>query len=383
MKLVIISPYAEPEPGAATIRSHSFCQSLQETGHVAEIWAPMRPPISVDAGVRRYSGIKELMVWLWKSSANIVVGVSPPLTHNFFALVMAKVKKIPFILDAKDDRLALSPAPPDSFARWVKQRVYFGMRRWTYQNSDALLFLTEEDLELEKQRYNLRQPLILLSNGTTLDWFDLPSKSEWKKERKELRIPFEVPLLVYAGTLGDEEVIEFLNASKTVVEKNQFHVLLVLASDHSVQGQRELEAFKRKLSGLPIASRCHLVENVPYSKMGRMLGVCDIAVLPWPDDLPTSIPVKIFDYGAASLPIIAKSSNNSSVSRLFDRFEPGVHVTDWNAFVAALESLIKDGELRKRLGANARRMVEKEFIRKNNNLHLVKLVAQLNESKRF
>ena len=74
--------------------------------------------------------VKELFFRILKGKYDIVIGTSPPLTHNFFALKAAKLSGAKFILDAKDDGYFLSNL--DMKKRSFKFRIYSLLRSLTY-----------------------------------------------------------------------------------------------------------------------------------------------------------------------------------------------------------------------------------------------------------
>ena len=108
MNIAIISPYAYPEIGACVLRVSSLQEFLLKKNSTVVIFVPKRDGIESVGNVIRYANAWELFFTLLKSPPDVVIGTSPPMTHSFFALLAAKIRRKPFILDARDPWMYMS-----------------------------------------------------------------------------------------------------------------------------------------------------------------------------------------------------------------------------------------------------------------------------------
>lgn len=346
MKIAIISPYAEPERGAAVIRVNAFRDYFKEKGCKVKIFAPKRVGVKPVKGVYRYSSISELMKIIYTNNFDIVIGTSPPLTHNFFALVASKLSKKRFILDAKDDPFVFEPLPALFSLKGIKRRLYFLLRAFTYNHADLLFFLTNWDRKLEIKRYGLNpKRCILVPNGSDTEVVYYSEKAR-KETRKELAIPLNAIVLIYAGSIGDEEVDKLLNSFGKLNKKNVFLLLVVSVEKTS---EFELEEILKKAKN---REKVRVVKNVPYREMHRYLSAGDIGIVPWPDKYYTSLPVKVFDYLAAGLFVIIKGPKKGALREFYKKHNfIGFYACDWKNFQNILGRAIKNiNEIKKAKG---------------------------------
>lgn len=342
MKIVIVTPYADPERGAAVIRVNAFRDYFKEKGCKVIVFAPKRAGIKKAKDVYRYSGLFELMKRIFASDFDVVLGTSPPLTHNFFALVACKLSRKKFILDAKDDPFVFEPLPSLFSLRGIKRRIYFLLRRLTYKHADLLFFLTEWDRKLEIKRYNLNpKKCILVPNGSDPNIIYYSEKAR-KETRKELSIPANATVLIYAGSIGDEEIDKLIKAFDELNKKDVF-LLLVLSIEKA--NERQLEEMLKKAK---TRERIRVVKNVPHKAMYRYLSVSDIGIVPWPEKYYTSLPVKVFDYLAAGLPVLIKGPKKGALREFYEK-NPfiGKCMFSWNLFVKLVKEMVGGSNLSK------------------------------------
>ncbi len=364
MNICIFAPYADPERGAAIIRVNAFRDFFVQQGHSVRIIAPKRTGAADFKNIYRFGNILDLASFILKNDFDIVLGTSPPLPNNFIALLACKLKRIPFVLDGKDDAIALLDKKDSGYNSSLKHGIYMLLRRFVYKNANQILVLTKQDAELESKRYSLPiNKFTLVMNGTD----DTQIKKD-VAERKKLCERFSLSekeiLLVYAGSFGDEEVIPFLKESSILLKKQNMHILLILTVDDSKKAD-VLSQINNTIADLQTKSRIHVVLNVPYAEIFTYFSAADIAIIPWPNTLVTSIPTKVFDYMAAELPIVAKGPNKCSLASLFaENPNIGFYSGDWPEFNKDIEKLVKSAELRKKIGISNRKLVIEKYLRK-------------------
>jgi glycosyltransferase involved in cell wall biosynthesis len=102
---------------------------------------------------------------------------------------------------------------------------------------------------------------------------------------------------------------------------------------------------------------------VPEEELADFFAAADVAMYPYDDTLinRTKCAVRLTDLMAAGVPVVADAVGQNAV--YLDHGESGwlVPPGDTAAFVQALARLLADAELRRRMGAAARRRVEEEF----------------------
>lgn len=337
MKIAIVTPYADPERGAAVIRVNAFRDYFEEKGCKVKIFAPKRAGVKKVKGIYRYGSIFELIKRIFASDFDVVLGTSPPLTHNFFVLVACKLSGKRFVLDAKDDPFVFEPLPSLFSIKGIKRRIYFLLRAFTYKHADLLFFLTEWDRKLEIKRYNLNpKKCILVPNGSDSNILYYSEKAR-KETRKELGIPANATVLIYAGSVGDEEIDKLIKAFDKLNKKDVF-LLLVISIEKANEWQLEEMLKKAKKR-----ERIRVVKNVPYNRMYRYLSAGDIGIVPWPEKYYTSLPVKIFDYLACGLWVLIKGPRKGALREFYKRNKlVGKYIFSWKTFLGVCDYILQN-----------------------------------------
>lgn len=375
-KVLIVTPYAEPEKGACTIRVNFFVQYLKTAGIAPQTLAIKRRGTGEKKGILRFASNTELFSRVFSSPAEAVIAVSPPIMPAFVAMAASKLSGKKFVLDAKDDPEFYR----QSFATAMKKAKHAGfllVRRLTYIFSDALMFLTESDLLQARQLYRVNgKKLFLVMNGTDAAIIRRDVR-ERAKLRKRIGATAGTVAIIYAGSLGDEEVLKFLDHCAGIIKENAARLVLMLAHDSTKYGEAEIAAVREKILSLGLESSTSLFLNIEYGRIYKILSACDIAVVPWPDSLKTSIPVKVFDYSAAGLFIIAKGPGNSELQEIFSRHSLGSYSHDWPGFVSSLRTMLGKGKSAFAGGEKNRAVAEKFFGRSLQGKKFIELLHRL------
>ena len=326
MRILLITPYAEPEKGACTMRVNAFREYFCSRNFEVKIIAPQRGNENIGV-VERYKGLKEYLKFLLFDDYDLIVGTSPPIFPNFFGLICAKLRGKKFFLDGKEDGYFIIPRRKNT-----KFLFYSFIRRVVYSFSDYVFFLTNEDLLLETKKYGLKNH-VLISNGTEPEkiYFDKNARIEI---RKKYFVGLNEKLFLYAGTVGDEDMEGMIKH----FSKTNYRVMFILAyAKHDAEKRitNTIIELAKKALYKPI-----FVENIPFEEMKNYFSAADVALCPFSSHLWTSFPVKIFDYIAAGLPVLAKAGKKSAMKEFFKKHPfTGKYFSDWPELMRDLNTV--------------------------------------------
>jgi glycosyltransferase involved in cell wall biosynthesis len=174
------------------------------------------------------------------------------------------------------------------------------------------------------------------------EWGDL--KSRCQRERSQ-------PTLAYAGQLYSHKGVDLLLHALVDVPRARLLIIGGLPDDP------QRERLENLSSELGVAERVLFSGPQPYEKVPALLAEADIALLPLADGVVArcfTSPLKLFDYLAAGLPIVAVDF--PTIREVLRDGENGLLVppNDPSAFAAAINRLIDDPDLARRLGRQAR-----------------------------
>jgi glycosyltransferase involved in cell wall biosynthesis len=159
-------------------------------------------------------------------------------------------------------------------------------------------------------------------------------------------------LVVWAGkTLGRWNDLQTLLWAARILEQRRRDIAFVIVGD---------------TSGLPaiLPSNVCRIGPTPYSRMGSVLASCDCGVLYYRlehgYDKRSYSPLKLYDYMATGLPVLAQRSG--PVAGHVRQGETGLLLDGTpDSLAAGVEMLADDPQLVRRMGQSARRWAEREF----------------------
>ncbi len=343
MKILIITPYAEPEKGACVVRVNAFAQYFKGRGHEVVVAAPVRKNIAQEPGVQRYSGIAELCGTIASGKFDAIIGTSPPITHNFFALLAAKISGSKFFLDAKDPFTEVMRKMEPERAGSVKFLAFEFMEAFAHKFSDKIIFLNKPYLENAVKKFSLpRERVFLGPNGSDTQKIFF-SAEERKKMRKERGFGKEF-VLVYAGGMGDKDLQGFLSQSlPEISKKHNARALFILSYEGSSAQGQILSKLKWIIKEKALARKVSFEFNVPFAKLYKYLSAADAGLVAYPDFEMQVLGAKVFDYIAAGLPVCAKASEGNTELRTFiERNGVGFMAVDWKGFNREFSALLKN-----------------------------------------
>lgn len=183
-----------------------------------------------------------------------------------------------------------------------------------------------------------------------------PRLNRWRTEQ---RIPPDVKVVLYAGTIG------LVSGAEIVVEvarrfRARPDILFLFVGEGAVKDEvqrRAVETGLHNLRFLPFQPR----ERLPEVQATADIGLVTLAA----GRGRTSVPSKVVGYMAAGRPIIASVDLDSDTAHEVRTADAGTAVPPGEpaALAAALERMIEDQERLHRLGANARRHFERTYAR--------------------
>jgi glycosyltransferase involved in cell wall biosynthesis len=160
------------------------------------------------------------------------------------------------------------------------------------------------------------------------------------------------PRLIYVGQLYPHKGVDLL--LHALVEVPRAELVIVGGLDDDPQRAR----LEQLATNLGVAKQVIFTGPQPYARVPELLAKADIALLPLADGLVArcfTSPLKLFDYLAAGLPIVAMSF--PTVREVLRDGHNGLLVApnDPPALAAAVNCLLDDPELAQRLASQARR----------------------------
>lgn len=188
--------------------------------------------------------------------------------------------------------------------------------------------------------------------GTKLDTFDQNVKNN-PVEKKDDEL-----WLGYCGTLGASyDIICVLDALAMVKEHGITPPKFIIMGDGARRAEFEEYAKKKNVDAV-------FTGRMPYDEMCGRLCACDIVINPICKGSAGSVINKVGDYAMSGRPVI-NTQENQEYRELLEKNKAGINCECENAeeVASAIETLIKDSDMRCKLAENSRKLGETEFDR--------------------
>ena len=284
---------------------------------------------------------------------DLVWGTTPPIFQGPTAWLLARLKRVPFLLEVRD----LWPA----FAIAVgvlKNKLLIRLSEWLeqflYSNADHVIVNSPGFIEHVKLRG--AENVSLFPNGADPEMFN--PQADGADFRKEHGL-IDQFVVLYAGAHGmsnDLDVV--LDAAELLQQTTSIKIVLLGSGKEKPRLQEE--AIKKGLT--------NIIFLPPVSKleMGEALAAADacLAILKPIELYKTTYPNKVFDYMAAGRPVVL--AIEGVIKQVIEEAEAGVAVPPGNpaAMASAIRELASNPDRCQALGMNGRKMIEANFSRK-------------------
>jgi len=269
-----------------------------------------------------------------------------PIFTGFPAIIIGKILRKPVVVFIGGNPILnfkrkFGDSTPTSLLR-----IWTGLAKilsnFTIRNGDWVLTIDEKHASFARKMGAKGVTII----GLLLDLMSF-RPSEFKgKENGSTKV-------LCAGRLEAEKGIEYLLYATKLVVDNGGEVKLMIAGEGSCEG-----FLKRTAKSLNIAEFVTFLGPVPHDEMPKIINTADMVVLP---SLTEGLPLTILEAFACGKPVIA--SKVGSVPRLINDKKNGILVRpkDVQALANSIDLLIKDKNLRRRIGQAGREFVLTRF----------------------
>ena len=252
------------------------------------------------------------------------------------AVSCAKKLKIPSIIKI-DDAIYAKSTGLKSIQRKIEKRY----NSKTLQNSSKVLVMNENTKELVEKYYNInKEKVSIVPNGVGLKQFE----SKLKRKRQ----------IIFSGVMYEHRGLDILMKAVPIIIKKYVDVQIVLVGNGP-----ELENIKKIVKDTNIESNITFLGWVEHEKIPKILkeSIIGIGPLRSTDVTKNALPIKILEYMAASLAIIAK--NETIPSDILIDGENGFFINDSTDLAEKIIKLLENEEILEKFGKNSRKIVEK------------------------
>jgi len=370
MRLVYLSHYFPPESNAPAARVHELSRALVRLGHEVHVVTgqPSHPHGVIYPGYRaaeyrrdEVDGIQVHRVPTFPAAnrgvlvrglgyaampaaqvayaarrlppVDLVLATSPQIFTGLAGLALARLRRIPFVLEVRDlwpeSIVSVGALPP----RHPVIRALERLEHRLYRGAAGIVSVTDSFVAHFLAHGVDPARIAVIKNGADLDLFDPETPPAPLRER--LGVAANALLVLFCGTIGMAHDVGLLARAAAILPPD-LDVHFVIVGDGA--GRAALAA---EITALGVGARVHLLPAVPRHEVPGLLAAADVSAVVLRDS-PTFagvLPSKIFEAMAMRTPIVlgvrgeAQALVEAAHAGL--AFSPG----DPNALLASLRAL--------------------------------------------
>lgn len=392
MRILYLSQYYPPEPGAPAARVSELSRAWVRAGHEVTVLTGMPnhptgvipPEYRGRALVREtVDGVHVVRTWLYAAAnkgrvrrslayvsysasaalwgqlhvgrADVVLATSPQLLCACAGRVVAAAQRRPFVFEVRDlwpESIVAVGALP---ARHPVVRALEVVEEGLYRAADAIVVVTDAFRARLVERGVPAAKIHVVKNGVDLRRFVPASRDTALRASLGWKDRF---LVGYVGTHGMAHGLDaVLEVAKRLRARGDVGFLFV--GEGAERARLEKRARDEGIDDV------RFLGSLPRERMPEVYATLDVALVPLrkTELFTTVIPSKIFEIAAMARPIVL--SVDGEARAIVEASGGGVFVPpeDVDATAAALERLAGDEALRAQMGARGREFVVREFDR--------------------
>lgn len=300
-----------------------------------------------------------------------VIAMSPPLTLGVAGRLVAWIRRAPLIFNIQD---VFPDAAVETGAitnRWVIGAAR-ALEKVSYLSSSRVTVLSQDlaDNVVSKIGASKATRVVVIPNFVDTERIvPLDAATDY---RRELGLT-DRPVVMYAGNIGYSQSLEMLVAAARARPDVDFVI------NGTGSARSDLERSARGLTNLIFG------DFQPPERLSEVLATGDIHVVPLRRGLGrVSVPSKTYSIMAAGRPIVAAVDAGTEVTRLVDGARSGLVVPpdETESFIAAIDRLVSDRDVRCDMGQRARAFVESQASPRAVAERYANLVHEIRRSKR-
>ena len=290
---------------------------------------------------------------------DLVFATSTPLTVAIPGILLAKLKKSPFVLEVRD----LWPELPvaigalkSRFSIWLAKLL----EKWSYNNANRIIGLSPAMCQTIANFGQDPGKISNIPNGCDIDLFNIDPE-RGRKFRDKTRWLLSNPLVIYTGALGRINQVDYLvKIAQYMAELSPQVRFLIIGT-----GFEEKNISDRAVKLGVLNKNLFMVGELPKNKLPTIYSaatVCTSLFMPIPE-MEANSANKFFDGLAAGKPIMINYGGWQA--ELLEQNNAGIVVPpdDPATAVQQLNIFINDKDRLQRAGAAALRLAKTNFDR--------------------
>ena len=306
-----------------------------------------------------------------KNLGNLDFDIHISLNSLLMSYTVAKKLKVPCLFDICDDIISWIDSSPQipTLLKSIGKVVGSFMLERNIKITERITYSTE----FLKRSYSLPEnKSVLIPNGVDTNLFY--KRNEETKAKERFNISEDVLVLGFVGFLG--EWVDLQTVFETIkILQDQVKIRLIVVGNGS-----KFARFKELSKNCGVQENVIFTGDVPYSEVPEYISYMDICLLPFDTSAVSqhALPLKLFEYMACEKPVI--STPLAGVKEAVE--DQVLYASNADELKQRILELYHNEELRKRLGKEGRRFVERNYSWNKICRKFEEVLIEASESKR-
>lgn len=302
---------------------------------------------------------------------DVLIATSPQFFCGLSGMLLAKLRRIPRILEIRDIWPESIEAVGAMKKSWIT-RLLERMEHFMYRSADHIVTVGNGYRDKLLERGVREADITVVTNGADLEFYKPGLANAEFRQSFGLEGKFAV---AYVGTIGMASGLEVtIEAARKLREQNDDSIRFILVGDGAERENYESLAKKENLDSVVFAGR---LDKALMPKVLQSVDVCLIH-LRKSELFKTVLPSKLFEAFACARAVIL--GVDGSAKEVLDAANAGIFIEPGNAdeLIAAVKKLQQDELLRKKYEQNGMNHVRAFYDRDqlaNNFLQVLETIA--------
>jgi glycosyltransferase involved in cell wall biosynthesis len=305
---------------------------------------------------------------LFCKKPNIIYATSTPLTVAIPAMFGKWLRKIPFVFEVRDQWPEI-PIEMEFITNRYLCRLLICFENLIYCQSAAIIALSD-GVKRNIEKISRNKKVLVFPNCADLGFFN-PSVNGLRVREKygwENKVVF-----LHPGAMGKVNNLEFMvEVADKMKGYEKAHFVLM--------GEGSEKERLRKIAAIKGLQNIQFLNAVEKDRMPEHLAACDVGIVVIGNYriLQNNSANKFFDIISAGKPVLLNYSGWQKDILDFWKAGIGCSLCNSKEFMDAVFLLSEDERLRRRMGANSRRLAEKEYDRDHMAFSILKILVCIN-----
>lgn len=262
-----------------------------------------------------------------KYQINLIISTVPKINNAIAGCVIAKLFKIPHIIDIRDFwESSLFSYPLSAIIPRRLALLAVRITSFVYQDASSIITVNETLRTMLNQRGLAVNGIYIIPNGADSSLFK-PCEDETcvRKLRGKYKLPLSKLIFVYGGALSlDYRFDAILKGLSYLREDGDFLFAIVCNPTLLVTKEKIMQTVR----SLRLEKIVKVLGPLPVNEVAELFRCCDVGVIPLDDNelFKHVITAKIFAYLASGLPVLASGPKDGELEKFLAKYEVGIFV---------------------------------------------------------